>query len=176
MEGGPAPTREAFFSDPAARARYKSRLRYLVARWGYSPSIGAWEFFNEVDNVTHGREDVVLIPHADVVRWHAEMGTYLKAIDPYGHLVTTSISHRDIPGLNDIAPIDFNQKHVYRDTNGIPDILTRYLERHGKPYVVGSSRSTGTGIWTSTRWRRTSTTTSSGGSGMASSRRRPCCP
>lgn len=136
-EGGPAPTREAFFSDPAARARYKSRLRYLVARWGYSPSIGAWEFFNEVDNVTHGREDVVLIPHADVVRWHAEMSTYLKAIDPYGHLVTTSISHRDIPGLNDIAPIDFNQKHVYRDTNGIPDILTRYLERHGKPYVVG---------------------------------------
>ena len=27
---------------------YKNRLRYLVARYGYSTSVFAWEFFNEV--------------------------------------------------------------------------------------------------------------------------------
>jgi hypothetical protein len=136
-EGGPAPTREAFFSDPMARARYKSRLRYLVARWGASPSIAAWELWNEVDNVSHNRADVVLIPHADVVAWHAEMSAYLEAIDPYGRPVTTSISHREIPGLDDIASIDFNQRHVYRHTDAIPEILRGSLEQHAKPEVIG---------------------------------------
>lgn len=37
-----------FFTNERARADYKQRLRYLVARYGYSTSIFAWEFFNEV--------------------------------------------------------------------------------------------------------------------------------
>jgi hypothetical protein len=135
--GGPAPTREAFFTDPTAKLWYKSRLRYLVARWGASPAIGAWEFFNEVDNTMHGPGDKVLVPYADVTAWHAEMAAYLKAIDPYGHIVTTSISHRDIAGLNDIPAIDINQKHIYRATEAIPAAIASYEARHGKPYVIG---------------------------------------
>ena len=42
---------EEFFASSEARTWYKNRLRYIVARWGYSPSIAMWEFFNEVDNV-----------------------------------------------------------------------------------------------------------------------------
>ena len=37
-----------FFTDVRAKADYKNRLRYLVARYGYSTSVFAWEFFNEV--------------------------------------------------------------------------------------------------------------------------------
>ena len=37
-----------FFTDERAKADYKNRLRYLVARYGYSTSVFAWEFFNEV--------------------------------------------------------------------------------------------------------------------------------
>jgi len=47
--GGFAKTPTEFFALPAARAQYKNKLRLMVARYGYSPSIGAWEFFNEVD-------------------------------------------------------------------------------------------------------------------------------
>lgn len=136
-QGGPAPTREAFFTDPGARTWYKSRLRYLVGRWGYSPAIAAWEFFNEVDNPIHGPGDKPLVPYADVTRWHTEMSAYLKAIDPYGHLVTTSISHREITGLNDIPSMDINQRHIYRNTDGMSDAIQSSEAKHGKPYVIG---------------------------------------
>lgn len=126
----------SFFTSPEARARYKNRLRFIVARWGYSAAIGMWEFFNEIDNVMfNGRKDP--IPAADVVAWHSEMAAYLKALDPYGHIVTTSISHRDIPGLNDVADMDVNQKHIYRATASIPGTIVSYEKEHGKPYVIG---------------------------------------
>ena len=135
--GGPAKTPTEFFTSQRARAMYKNRLRYIVARWGYSTSIAAFEFFNEVDNAAFNGSDSVLIPHHYITEWHDEMSRYLKDIDPYGHLVTTSVSHRDITGLNSIAYIDFNQKHIYKHTEKIPGIYQGYINMFGKPYVVG---------------------------------------
>jgi hypothetical protein len=138
-QGGPANSPEEFFSLPASRKQYKNRLRYIVARWGYSPSIGAWEFFNEIDNAVFTRtpHDSVLIAHKYITAWHDEMSQYLQKLDPYDHLVTTSISHRDIEGMNDLKGLDFNQKHIYNKTHLIaPEILT-YTARHRKPFVVG---------------------------------------
>jgi hypothetical protein len=135
--GGPAKTYTEFFSLPASMEKYKNKLRYVVARWGYSTNIGAWEFFNEIDNGVFTRSDSILIPHAYVTHWHREMSRYLKDIDPYQHLVTTSISHRDIEGLNSVPYIDFNQKHIYKHTEKIPGIYPAYIETYGKPYVVG---------------------------------------
>jgi hypothetical protein len=135
--GGPARTPTEFFTLPAAQQKYKNKLRYVVARWGYSPNIAAWEFFNEVDNAVFTQQDSLLIPHAAVALWHAEMSRYLKDIDPYQHLVTTSISHRDILGMNSIPYLDFNQKHIYKHTEKIPAIYPDYIQNFGKPYVVG---------------------------------------
>jgi hypothetical protein len=137
LNGGPAATPTEFFTLPAAQQKYKDKLRYVVARWGYSTSIAAWEFFNEVDNAVFTQQDSLLIPHAAVALWHAEMSRYLKDIDPYQHLVTTSISHRDILGMNSIPYIDFNQKHIYKHTEKIPAIYPDYIQNFGKPYVVG---------------------------------------
>jgi len=135
--GGPARTPTEFFTLPAAQRKYKDKLRYVVARWGYSTNVAAWEFFNEVDNAVFTQQDSLLIPHAAVTLWHAQMSRYLKDIDPYQHLVTTSISHRDILGMNSIPYIDFNQKHIYKHTEKIPAIYPAYLQNFGKPYVVG---------------------------------------
>ena len=79
----------------------------------------------------------MLIPHHLITEWHDEMSRYLKDIDPYGHMVTTSVSHRDIGGLNSIAYIDFNQKHIYKNTGRIPSIYPEYIQTFGKPYVIG---------------------------------------
>src|SRR5690606_29016805 len=38
-----------FFTDERARRLTRQKYRYIVARWGYSPSIMAWELFNEVE-------------------------------------------------------------------------------------------------------------------------------
>jgi hypothetical protein len=126
-----------WFSSTASMDKYKNKLRYMVARWGYSTNIAAWEFFNEIDNGVFNKADSILIPHYYVTNWHDEMSRYLKDIDPYGHLVTTSISHRDIMGLNSIAYIDFNQKHIYKHTEKIPAVYADYIQTYGKPYVVG---------------------------------------
>ncbi|MGZ3891688.1 MAG: DUF5060 domain-containing protein, partial [Mucilaginibacter sp.] len=137
VNGGPAKTPTEYFTSQQARAMYKNKLRYIVARWGYSTSIAAFEFFNEIDNAAFNGADSVLIPHHYITEWHDEMSRYLKDIDPYGHLVTTSVSHRDITGLNSIAYIDFNQKHIYKHTEKIPGIYQGYINMFGRPYVVG---------------------------------------
>lgn len=134
-QGAVRADREFFTGEEQAR-RYMNRLRYIVARWGYSPAIGMWEFFNEIDNIQY-RDANNPIPDADIVAWHARMSKYLKSIDPYGHPVTTSISHRDLEGLNAVSDIDINQKHIYRNTGIIPAEILRYENRFGKPYVIG---------------------------------------
>lgn len=134
-QGAVRADREFFTGEEQAR-RYMNRLRYIVARWGYSPAIGMWEFFNEIDNIQYRDADNP-IPDADIVAWHARMSKYLKSIDPYEHPVTTSISHRDLEGLNAVPDIDINQKHIYRNTGIIPAEILRYENRFGKPYVIG---------------------------------------
>lgn len=125
-----------FFIDPGAKAQYKNRLRFIVARWGYSPSISAWEFFNEIDNIQfRNKERPIEASH--IVKWHEEMSAYLSELDPYKHLITTSISHRDLEGLNDIRHIDFNQKHIYKNNRALPTTILKYSEAHKKPYVIG---------------------------------------
>lgn len=111
----------------------------MVARYGYSPAIGAWEFFNEVDNAMYNVGPDDQIPADIVADWHGEMSSYLKKIDPFGHIVTTSVSHRDIPGMNDLPNIDLNQRHIYKNTNAIPSTLRDYSAKHNKPYVIGES-------------------------------------
>ena len=134
-QGNVRPDKE-FFTDEEQARRYMNRLRYIVARWGYSPAIAMWEFFNEIDNIQF-RNSSDPIPAADIVGWHTRMSSYLKSIDPHGHIVTTSISHRDLDGLNSVPDIDINQKHIYCNTSGIPSEILRYENRFGKPYVIG---------------------------------------
>lgn len=95
-----------FFTDDRAKRLAKQWLRYAVARWGHSPSIFAWELFNEVewsDLALSGRWDLVST-------WHREMSEYLRGIDPYRHLIATS-SHMGHPDL--WKPMDFYNPHGY---------------------------------------------------------------
>jgi len=135
--GGPAATPTEFFTSAEAREMFKNQLRYLVARWGYSTHIGAWEFFNEVDNAVYFGQDSILIPHQAVTDWHREMASYLKSIDPYGHIVTTSVSHREIEGLYALEELDLNQMHVYKRTRQIPEGIRMYDRKYSKPFSWG---------------------------------------
>jgi hypothetical protein len=137
--GGFARTPTEFFSLPESRQQYKNKLRYMVARYGYSPSIAAWEFFNEVDNAMYNVGPQDQIPAEIVTAWHDEMSTWLKNNDPYGHVVTTSVSHRDIPGMNDLEHLDINQRHIYKNTGSIPSTIREYTQKHKKPYIIGES-------------------------------------
>lgn len=135
-DGGFASSAADFFVNEKSKQKYKNRLRYFVARWGYSPSIAMWEFFNEVDNVQFSNKDNPINP-AHITEWHTEMSAYLANLDPYDHPITTSISHRDIAGLNSIPDIDINQKHIYKNTRGMRADILKYSKEFNKPYIIG---------------------------------------
>lgn len=94
-----------FFTNEQAKHHYRNRLRYLVARWGYSTHLLGWEFWNEVDLTSRFN-----LP--DVKQWHEEMIRYLRDIDPYDHPMTTSASGQH-EKLYTIEGLDYLQTHSY---------------------------------------------------------------
>lgn len=109
-----------FFTSEEAKHHYRNRLRYLVARWGYSTHLMAWEFWNEV-NLTSGFD------FPTVKEWHEEMSQYLRGIDPYGHLQTTSVSG-DYENIYTIQGLDFLQTHAY-ESNLIGKLASTTIRR-----------------------------------------------
>lgn len=113
----------------------RSLLRYAVARWGYSTSVAAWEYFNEMD------------PGKPTGRFYRELGEYLAANDPYHHLRTTSAWASAPDDWADPA-IDIAQEHFYlrpADRTRVDDEVSAALERArvvrqhaaSKPALIG---------------------------------------
>jgi hypothetical protein len=103
--GGPLTSTLEFFSNAEARTLFQRRLRYLVARWGYSVNIFAWDLLSDADRVLGYSPEIVL-------PWLAEMAAYLRQIDPYDHLVTAGT--RDLAPAVIAAPgLDFGQVRLY---------------------------------------------------------------
>jgi hypothetical protein len=113
----------------------KKFMRYAVARWGYSTSVAAWEYFNEMD------------PGKPTDRFYAEVGEYLEQIDSYNHLRTTSTWH---PSARDCRhpDIDIGQLHHYmrpvekenyKDEVTVIIEKTKFLREHSpnKPALIG---------------------------------------
>jgi len=94
-----------FFTDATARDYTKRKYHYIVARWGYSPAIMAFELFNEVQYTDAGQSG----QWSNIQAWHDEMAMFIKTNDPYHHLVTTSDS------LNEPLwdQTDYYQHHEY---------------------------------------------------------------
>ncbi len=98
-----------FFTNERARALTKRKLRYIVARYGHSPAVLAWELFNEVQYTDAYRSGDPADREA-IYAWHEEMATFLREHDPHGHLITTSSV------VDDAGPwraTDYYQGHVY---------------------------------------------------------------
>ena len=104
-----------FFSDKKAKRIAKNLIRYIVARWGYATNIVCWEFWNEVNNIPADDQPVALY-HANIVKWHGEMADYIRSIDPFDHLVSTSLgtfSEKEYIGSAIYKNLDIVQYHTY---------------------------------------------------------------
>ena len=125
--GGPCATPADFWTDPQARRLYQQRLRYLIARWGYSDHVFAWEFWNEVP------------PTPDQVAWVAEMATYFKQHDPTRRLVSTTYGDTD---TWDCPDVDFTMSHMYGSAGNVADFTPMILSEvakhraNEKPYLL----------------------------------------
>ncbi len=131
-KGGPCKEPQDFFTDNAAKIYYKNRVRYIMARWGYSPNIIAFELWNEFDAPAG---------------WVAEMAAYIRSINPHGQLVTTSMGY---PWSNNFEEsdvwktggLDFIDYHIYGDQTAnaigtLASLADELTKRFKMPFLVG---------------------------------------
>jgi len=106
--GGPCRSVSEFFVNAEARRLYKNRLRYFIARYGYSTNLFCLQLFAEANYIEH-------YDMAAVRTWHQEMAAYLRSIDPYGHPVSTSMAAWDSQdkALFALPEIDLVLNEVY---------------------------------------------------------------
>jgi len=130
-KGGPLDRPDDFWMDEEAIGLFKRRLTYIVSRWGYNTHILAWEFWNEVENTDDYDFPVVS-------GWHDEMVAFLREIDPYEHLVTTSSDQR----FGGLGSMSFVTVHKYgpdsfKDIAGkVPEIIEGLWTRYEKPILM----------------------------------------
>jgi hypothetical protein len=71
--GGPAASVEDYWKNPEVRTLYKKRLRYIIARWGYSTSLMTLNSWNDMTR-----------PNADQVAYLQDLRDYVhKLADDY---------------------------------------------------------------------------------------------
>lgn len=81
VRGGKLTDAATFFTDPYALTGQERLRRYLVARYADHPAVLGWKLWSEV-NLTAGRGQ-------SVRTWHETAAASFKALDTYGHPVTT---------------------------------------------------------------------------------------
>jgi hypothetical protein len=133
-KGGPLTEPSQYFTDQSMQAAYRNRLRYLVARYGYSPSVFAWEFWNEVDIIDD-------YDSGQVAAWHQTMARHLRALDPWRHLITTSFARpAGDPAVDGLPELDLVQTHHYGSKDMAlelgKDRAEKAAARH-KPHFTG---------------------------------------
>ncbi|NOY82512.1 MAG: DUF5060 domain-containing protein [Kiritimatiellaeota bacterium] len=132
--GGPLKKPEDFFTDPAARKLFMRRLRYIVARWAWTPAVLAWEFWNEVDIVETYRSREVAV-------WHRDMARYLRNIDPWDHLITTSFARTPgDPAVDGLPEMDYVQSHRYGAVDvaeNVHNVCIEKSRKYEKPHYFG---------------------------------------
>ncbi len=134
--GGPCQTPREWFTDETARRHYRNRLRYTVARWGYSTHVLCWEFGNEMEGWADSPDEVKR-------PWHEEMSDYLRSIDPFGHLITTSFWSKTGPEEYwKLKSIDIVQTHCYTNDDGntaeaVRSYCLHQWDRFSKPHIFG---------------------------------------
>jgi hypothetical protein len=145
--GGPCAVANDFFTNSSAMQIYQKRLRYIIARYGYSQNLLAWEFFNEIDN------DYDHLNPANVAAWHGLMGAWLHTNDVFGHLVTTSLTgSSDRPEIWSLTQLDFAAYHSYGEpapAAQLSSVAQRFLTNYGKPVMIGEFGTSAAG------WNRT---------------------
>jgi hypothetical protein len=122
-----------YFTDPCAIKHTKNKFRYIVARWGYSPAIFAWELFNEVQ-FTNGWQS----NQTNVINWHNTMADYIHSIDPFQHPVTTSSHGSGFENIWNLPDINLIQVHYYGyDTIRVLEQTALSLSDFNKPVIMG---------------------------------------
>lgn len=131
--GGPLADPAAFATDPQAVRLWHQRLRYIAARWGYSTHLMAWEWWNEINWTPLSSPDL-LAP------WIEQSAAYLKAVDPYAHLITHSGSALTDRKVWDQSSLAITQAHFYEAHDWARELVQaaqQWSSTYKKPFMIG---------------------------------------
>ena len=120
--GGMLSTPIQFFISAEAKEVYKNELWYIVGRYGSTKALLAYELFNEVGWVTGFNDHYIGL-------WHSEMANYIKSIDSYNHMVTTSYCYNTGQSYSKDS-IDFANLHAYYHTVFLEEIPAKQKETY----------------------------------------------
>jgi hypothetical protein len=150
---------EDYFTSPRARQAHRNRMRYTIARWGYSPNIMSFGILTEVEFT--GEYHRYAAKHNDksgsypkTTDWHRDIPRYIKEIDPYDHLIQTHFSHpqrgSDIWSLAEMEICESNAYSAFqqwrkyrlgRHGAGVVTAVDNYyyslFKKYGKPVLIG---------------------------------------
>jgi hypothetical protein len=135
--GGSCRNPQDFFRNNSAKENYKNKLRYIVARWGYSTAIFSWEEFNEVDMVDNFQDF-----ETEIIEWTDEMGKYMRNIDVNNHLISTSCAVAyNADTMWNLPILDYTQTHYYLEDDEIEITLVNgtqsFINKYNKPTING---------------------------------------
>jgi hypothetical protein len=146
-------TPDQFFSDNDAKKHYKNKLRYIISRWGYSPSIAMIDLFNESNHFHGWDRDIIPLPKADIALWQIEMHNYIKNVLGHkNHLIGVHYSGAEdcIPGFkpgvsptsgvpslldNNVDVLGISKYDNIFSRNNSRDQIARQMKGYGKPFM-----------------------------------------
>lgn len=135
--GGPCNEPQNFLVNSTAKSLFQRKIRYIMARWGYSPYTAAWEILSEADN-TGVYNDF----RTQTISWLNEMSAFTKTNDIRNRPISSgfAIPEHDADYWNS-PTTTFTQMHIY---TLIPDLEIKiynyskdYLAKYNKPAIVG---------------------------------------
>ncbi len=133
---------DEYFSDPRALKAFRQLMRYIVARWGYSTRVFAWELWSEL-NLAGANNKFYRTP--ECVNWHRFATDAIRDLDPNDHLITTHYSsdytfqNMDITALPGITHASVDAYHGDSRTLQIVDLLAATAQFNNptdKPVMV----------------------------------------
>lgn len=131
--GGILETKADYWTNEEAMKYFQRRLRYHVARWGYSTSLFSWDLWNEYSAAPGAEIDVA-------VQWHQRMARYLSSVDPFEHIIHTndgSLNGRD--AMHALPEMDIVSTNSYAVKNiaNVAEVWTKKMtEKFKKPYLL----------------------------------------
>jgi hypothetical protein len=130
-----------FFTDPAAQALSRQKIRYLIARYGYAPQFFCLELFNEIDNFLSSNRRYYVRHQAAIDAWQVAMGAYIHELSDQVLVTTSAMNPNSVIPVWQSAASDFSNYHLYqgmKNTGYFTHYLTqRFLQAYDLPTTIG---------------------------------------
>jgi hypothetical protein len=147
-----------FYRSDAAWAFQEKLYRYMIARWGYSRSLGIWFIVDEIN----GTDGWVSGDSAMASKWAARVNDYFKTNDPYHRPTTGTRSGAKAQYFDEgYRTFDLASREIYErqgwpmlntstlDSAKVPPLVLSYTNyageiskmwaAYGKPVIIGET-------------------------------------